>query len=116
MGFVPLILVAAVAVGLAVAAILLALQNSRLKAQVEDAQSAYGSLRDTRAQLDALRIQQGESQRQLSTIETEDRKKVEWLDHQEKEIEWLRLELEKRPKITRKIYKILTLGISGTGK
>ena len=116
MGFVPLIVVAAVAVGLAVAAILLALNNSKLKQQLEDAQLAYASLRDARAQVDSLRLMQGEAQRQLATVETEDRKKAEWLDHQEKEIEWLRQELEKRPKVTRKTYKILTLGISGTGK
>ncbi|MDI1450447.1 hypothetical protein [Polyangium sp. 6x1] len=46
----------------------------------------------------------------------EDKKKVGWLDHQEQEILWLRAELEKRPKITRKTYKILTLGVKATGK
>jgi GTPase SAR1 family protein len=39
-----------------------------------------------------------------------------WLDNQHADISWLRCELEKRPKITRKIYKILTLGVSSTGK
>ncbi len=116
MGIVPLIVVALVAVGLAAAAIFLAMQNSRLKAQVEDAQTAYVSLRDTRAQLDSVRREQADLQRHISTTEGEDRKKVEWLDHQEKEIEWLRQELEKRPKVTRKTYKILTVGVSGTGK
>jgi hypothetical protein len=38
------------------------------------------------------------------------------LDHQQQEIEWLRAELEKRPKVTRKTYKILTLGVKWTGK
>jgi hypothetical protein len=39
-----------------------------------------------------------------------------WLDHQQQEMAWLRAELEKRPKITRKTYKILTLGVKWTGK
>ena len=116
MGIVPLIVVAAVAVGLAVAAILLGLQTSRLKAQVEDGQKAFSSLHEARTQLDSMRQQLAETQRQITLAETEERKKVEWLDHQEKEIEWLRQELEKRPKVTRKTYKILTVGISGTGK
>ena len=39
-----------------------------------------------------------------------------WLDNQHADILCLRSELEKRPRITRKIYKILTLGVSSTGK
>ncbi len=39
-----------------------------------------------------------------------------WLDNQHADIICLRSELEKRPRITRKIYKILTLGVSSTGK
>lgn len=116
MGLFPLIVVAVVAVGLAIAAIFLAVQNARLKTQVEDGQKAYLALQDTRTQLESLRLQHGEAQRHLTSIETEERKKVEWLDHQEKEIDWLRQELEKRPKVTRKTYKILTVGVSGTGK
>lgn len=62
-----------------------------------------------------------ESQRRL--LETklqialdEDKKKVEWLDEQEREILQLRAELEKRPMLTRRTYKILTFGIKATGK
>jgi hypothetical protein len=46
----------------------------------------------------------------------EDRQKVDWLDAQQKEIDWYKSELESRPKITQKRYKILTLGIKWTGK
>jgi hypothetical protein len=142
MAFVPLIIVGALAVGLAIAAILLALQNSKLKGQMDEAQ---GLLRETRQQLDTSRAQHtdtsralaksesdrqafqsaldGEQRRAQAAIEevqqalvTERREKEEFLDHQEKDIEWLRAELEKRPKVSRKTYKILTLGVSGTGK
>lgn len=142
MAFVPLIIVGALAVGLAVAAILLALQNSKLKAQLDDTQTG---LRDTRSHLDTVRMQHAETQRMLAAVDEERRRaltvaederrqllvtaddaknalalerreKEEFLDHQEKEIDWLRQELEKRPKVSRKTYKILTLGVSGTGK
>lgn len=52
----------------------------------------------------------------LNVAVEEDKKKVGWLDHQEQEIAWLRAELDKRPKITRKTYKILTFGVKATGK
>ncbi|MEZ4311138.1 MAG: hypothetical protein R3F14_24110 [Polyangiaceae bacterium] len=145
MSFVPLIVVGALAVGLAIAAILLALQSSKLKTQLEEVQVAH---RDAREQADTHRIQTAELQRQVATLNadrhalqraleeeqaraqatfdeaqqsaqsllTERREKEEFLDHQDKEIEWLRAELEKRPKVSRKTYKILTLGVSGTGK
>src|SRR5690242_20097897 len=71
MSFVPLIIVGALAVGLAVAAIMLALQNSKLKAQIDEGQ---GYLRDTRQQLEATRAQQGEAQRVLASTETERRR------------------------------------------
>jgi hypothetical protein len=138
----PLIIVGALAVGLAIAAILLALQSSKLKGQLEDAQSVT---RETRRELESARAQYGETSRMLAAIHddrhtiqaalreeqaraqatieelqtslaTERRDKEEFLDQQDRDIEWLRAELEKRPKVTRKTYKILTLGVSGTGK
>lgn len=142
MAFVPLIIVGALAVGLAIAAILLALQTSKLKGQLDDTQAL---LRDARREADAVRSQQAEASRLLvaanedrqqlraavleeqgraqaaldemqNALTTERRDKEEFLDQQEKDIEWLRAELEKRPKVTRKTYKVLTLGVSGTGK
>jgi len=113
MGLVPLILVGVIAVALAVTSVLLSRQVTRFRAEADTAQAA---LRDARAQYEMLGQQYGLATRRVSTLEEEDRKKVEWLDTQEKENEWLRMELEKRPKIVRKTYKILTLGISGTGK
>jgi GTPase SAR1 family protein len=52
----------------------------------------------------------------LSAALAESRSKDDVLDAQERENEWLRDELEKRPTMARRVYRILTLGISGTGK
>lgn len=57
-----------------------------------------------------------EIQRALDEASAEDKRKTGWLDHQEQEITWLRAELEKRPKVMRKTYKILTVGVKWTGK
>ncbi len=127
---VPLILVGFLAVALAASAIVLALQNSRLKNLLEEARNAWTAVRDTPRQLetavrdatdksyqlDGVRRELEAARKQLSDISSEDRKKEDWLDHQEKELEWYKAELARRPKIVRRTYKILTLGISGTGK
>lgn len=39
-----------------------------------------------------------------------------WLFKQDQEAVWLRAQLEQRPRLTRKAYKILTLGVKYTGK
>ncbi len=52
----------------------------------------------------------------VNAADEENKKKIGWLDHQEQELNWLKAELERRPKITRKTYKILTLGMKATGK
>lgn len=52
----------------------------------------------------------------LACAEEKNTQKIGWLDNQEQEITWLRAELEKRPKIIRRTYKILTLGMKATGK
>ncbi len=141
---VPLILVGFLAVALAASAIFLALQNSRIKNQLEEARNAWAALRDTprqletatrdandksyqldgvrreldgvRRELDTTRGDLDAARRQLTDISGDDKKKEDWLDHQEKELEWYKAELARRPKIVRRTYKILTLGISGTGK
>lgn len=117
---IPMVLIGLIAIGLAVTSILLTQRISRLRAEGEAAQGTIrdlrGQLDGTRAQLEATRAQQSAALARMSELEEQDRQKAEWLDNYEKEIEWARTELEKRPKIVRKTYKILTLGISGTGK
>jgi GTPase SAR1 family protein len=53
---------------------------------------------------------------QVEKLTEENKQKEGWLDHQQQENDWLRAELEKRPKVTRKTYKVLTLGMKATGK
>jgi GTPase SAR1 family protein len=53
---------------------------------------------------------------QIQKAEADNKQKEGWLDHEQQENEWLRGELEKRPKVTRKTYKVLTLGMKATGK
>jgi hypothetical protein len=67
-------------------------------------------------QLDEARAAVTALQSQLTAARVEDEKKSGWLDHQQEENVWLRAELEKRPKITRKTYKIITVGAKWTGK
>lgn len=52
----------------------------------------------------------------IATLDAEDKKKVGWLDGMEEELAWARAELEKRPKLERKVYRILTVGMKATGK
>jgi hypothetical protein len=91
-------------------------QVNRMKGLLRDADKHIQALRESRFQLDAAQTQSGQLAHMLEEARTEDRKKVDWLDHQQQEIDWLRGELEKRPKITQKRYKVLTLGIKWTGK
>ena len=52
----------------------------------------------------------------LAAAEEEDQRKLGWLEAVEKDNEWQRAELEKRPRIVQKEYRILTLGIEASGK
>ncbi|MFO0756102.1 MAG: GTPase domain-containing protein [Byssovorax sp.] len=104
-------------------------QNDLAQAQVQ-ASSTRGQLlslqahsRDLEPKLMTLESQNRELgelsqalKRQLAAASEKDTEKAGWLDHQQQEIDWLRAELEKRPKVTRKTYKILTLGVKWTGK
>ncbi len=67
-------------------------------------------------QLEKLQAEQKALSRNLLVAVDEDQKKVGWLDHLEQKVGWLEAELAKRPRITRKTYKILTLGLKATGK
>jgi GTPase SAR1 family protein len=73
-------------------------------------------LRAAEEQVQVLRGNSSALVKQLEQAASEDKTKADWLDNMEQEIAHLRRELEKRPKLTRKTYKILTLGIKWTGK
>lgn len=113
MDFITLIVIGAIAVGLAVKAVLLARRVNSFRVEAE---AARAGLSDAQSQIETLRAQCGATLAKVSALEAEDRRKAEWLDTYERENEWYKAELEKRPKIVRKTYKILTLGVSGTGK
>lgn len=81
---------------------------------------ASRKLQDAEGALDVLQAEntalKGEIERTQVEAQARDEEKNTWLDHQQDEIMWLRNELKDRPKVVRKIYKILTLGVSSTGK
>ncbi|WP_437679328.1 hypothetical protein [Sorangium sp. So ce131] len=105
-----------VALACAAGAVFLMIESARLKRQLQDANQHIEALRQAKSQLDQMRSQYGQLQQALDIARGEDRQKVDWLDAQQKEIDWYKSELESRPKITQKRYKILTLGIKWTGK
>ncbi|WP_437769478.1 hypothetical protein WMF27_08160 [Sorangium sp. So ce281] len=105
-----------IAVACGAGAVFLLMQATQLKRQLQDANQHIEALRQAKGQLDQLRAQYGQLQQALEISRGEDRQKVDWLDAQQKEIDWYKSELESRPKITQKRYKILTLGIKWTGK
>jgi type II secretory pathway pseudopilin PulG len=106
MSLLVIIVIAAVAASLALVLVLVSMRSSRLTQE----------LGATEQRLLALQAEHRALGAKLAAVHEEDRKKIGWLDHQEQEINWLRDELEKRPKIVRKTYKILTLGVKATGK
>lgn len=97
-------------------AVYLLMQTTPLKRQLRDANQHIEALRQAKNQLETLRTQYAQLQQALEVARAEDRQKVDWLDAQQKEIDWYKSELETRPKITQRRYKILTLGIKWTGK
>jgi len=105
-----------IAVACGAGAVFLLMQATQLKRQLQDANQHIEALRQAKGQLDQLRAQYGQIQQALEIARSDDRQKVDWLDAQQKEIDWYKSELESRPKITQKRYKILTLGIKWTGK
>ncbi|WP_437551052.1 hypothetical protein WME95_09255 [Sorangium sp. So ce327] len=105
-----------IAVACGAGAVFLLMQATQLKRKLQDANQHIEALRQAKGQLDQLRAQYGQLQQALEISRGEDRQKVDWLDAQQKEIDWYKSELESRPKITQKRYKILTLGIKWTGK
>ncbi len=123
MSIVGPLIIGGLAVLFAVTTIILLLKNAKLRqlhedtaAKLADVSAWSETLRQTNTQIEPLRSQAAHLSKKLDEAYAEDKQKVTWLDHQQQEIDWLRVELEKRPKVHRKTYKILTLGVKGTGK
>lgn len=55
-------------------------------------------------------------QEKVTSLEADNKQQLGWLDNQSAELKWHKGELEKRPTVERKIYRILTVGMKATGK
>lgn len=110
------IFVSVVALAGLAAAAYFAIQNGRAGRLLEKARQERLLLDDAQASLSSTRQHADTLAREVEELRAENERKEEILDNLEKENEFLQHELEKRPTVTRRVYRILTLGISGTGK
>jgi GTPase SAR1 family protein len=85
---------------------LLGFRGSKLTEEIEQLESKH----------QAVQLENGNLKSRVATLEADDKKKERWLDGMQEELDWHKAELEKRPKLDRKIYRILTLGMKATGK
>lgn len=116
-------LVAASGAGAAALGVINSATKKKLKLAEEQIRGAAGNLASAQAQLTQARQQiaslqgaQAHVAAELAKVREESRQKESWLDNQQQDIDHLRAELEKRPKVIRKTYKVLTLGMKATGK
>ena len=100
------IIIGIIVVALVVFLLILGLRASKLTEELEQVESKN----------EALLLETTNLKTRLAAMEVEDKKKVGWLDGMEEELNWHKGELEKRPKLERKVYRILTLGMKATGK
>jgi hypothetical protein len=93
-----------------------AIQSMRTGKLLGAARRDTALLEDVQTRLSSKQQEAASLSGEVAQLHAEAQRKEEILDNLEKENEWLQHELEKRPKVTRRVYRILTLGISGTGK
>jgi GTPase SAR1 family protein len=70
----------------------------------------------TEAKLQASTEHARRLQEKLTSLEADNKRQLGWLDAQTEELNWHKGELEKRPLVERKVYRILTVGMKATGK
>jgi peptidoglycan hydrolase CwlO-like protein len=99
------IIIGIIITALVVVLIVLGIRASKLTEELEAVEMKGQSLAAAKAALDA----------KVAELDTEVKKRNGWLDHMEQDLEHYKAELEKRPKIERKVYRILTLGMKATG-
>jgi len=101
-------------------AVILVIHSSKLKEELGAALVESSALRRRADGLQGELHERSEEQATLATenrlLQEEEGKKDAWLHNLEEENLWLRAELEKRPRTTRRPYRILTLGVKQTGK
>jgi len=100
------IIITGVIIALSVVFIVFVSKFSRVAEELEGAETKLQTATDQ-----AKRLQE-----KVTSLETENKRQLGWLDNQTEELNWLRSELEKRPSVERKIYRILTVGMKATGK
>jgi len=111
--FIVMTVIAVASIGVGV---LLWRQATRARRELQEGQQIRLALRDAESHVSGFEVRSADLARQLEEARAEIQSKEEVLDNLEKENEWFQHELEKRPKMTRRVYRILTVGISGTGK
>ncbi|UQA61381.1 serine/threonine-protein kinase [Polyangium aurulentum] len=77
---------------------------------------AARQLSATTQRIDSMALEHRNLLSKIAAVQKEDQKKIGWLAAAHEENTWLRTELERRPKLHRKKYRILTLGMKATGK
>jgi hypothetical protein len=100
------IIISIIIAALVVVLVVLGMRASKLTEELETAELKGQSLSATNHNLEL----------KVAELDAEVKKRNGWLDHMEQDLEWHKGELEKRPKIERKVYRILTLGMKATGK
>ncbi|UQA61373.1 GTPase domain-containing protein [Polyangium aurulentum] len=101
-----IIVVLIVAAALVGVLVMVGMRASKLGQELEEADRKIASLQGDISDLSAKN----------TALQEEDKKKAGWLEAADQENTWLRSELDKRPKLNRKTYRILTLGMKATGK
>lgn len=116
-------LVAAAGAGAAALGVVTSATKKKLKQTEDQLRAATSTIGTTQSQLTQARQQiaamqgaQAQISAELVRAQEENKQKESWLDNQQQDIDHLRAEMEKRPKVVRKTYKILTLGMKATGK
>lgn len=100
------IIIGIIITALVVVLVVLGMRASKLTEELEAAEMKCQQLTATTQRLEA----------KTTELDSEVKKRNGWLDHMEQDLEWHKGELERRPKIERKVYRILTLGMKATGK
>ncbi|WP_437731302.1 GTPase domain-containing protein [Sorangium sp. So ce1335] len=103
---VVIILIALVATCVAGVLMLIGVRASKLARELEQAER----------KIESLHVENGNLGGVLAALNEEHAKAESCLEYMDGYIKSLSAELERRPKITRKTYRILTLGVKATGK
>jgi len=101
-----ILLIALVAASVVGVLVLVGIRASKLAHELEEAER----------KIEALQGENHKLASDLATTRETERKQIGWLEHQEQLVRSLEAEIERRPRITRKTYRILTLGVKATGK